>query len=111
MLSSLEMLRIQIVICRIATSTAHEERRPAQLPSSKINLTSPSTSELSGSAGTSHLLLRYMIVGSLSSFLASAQRSNLSVQRVQHFSSSGKINNFVLGVERVDDGVQARLTL
>ena len=71
----------------------------------------PSTSELSRSAGTSHLLLRYMIVSSLSSFRASARRANLSVQRVQHFSSSGKIDDFVLGVECVDDGVQARLTL
>jgi hypothetical protein len=32
------------------------------------------------------------------------------VQRVQNFSSSGKINDFVPGVECVDDGVQARLT-
>ena len=36
---------------------------------------------------------------------------NLSVQRVQHFSSSGKIDDFVFGVECVDDGAQARLTL
>src|SRR2546423_960581 len=37
--------------------------------------------------------------------------SNLSVQRVQHFSSSGKIDDFVLGVECADDCVQARRTL
>ncbi|WOH47524.1 hypothetical protein [Bradyrhizobium sp. sBnM-33] len=33
------------------------------------------------------------------------------MQRVQHFSSSGKIDDFVFGVECVDDGAQALLTL
>jgi hypothetical protein len=39
------------------------------------------------------------------------QLASLSTQRVQHFSSSGKIDDFVLGVECVDDGAQARLTV
>jgi len=34
--------------------------------------------------------------------------TSLSAQRVQHFSSSGKIDDFVFGVECVDDGVPAR---
>jgi hypothetical protein len=32
-------------------------------------------------------------------------------QLVQHFSGSGKIDDFVFGVECVDDGAQPRLTL
>jgi hypothetical protein len=38
------------------------------------------------------------------SFRAPALRQSLSAQRVQHFSSSGKIDDFVFGVECVDDG-------
>jgi hypothetical protein len=37
--------------------------------------------------------------------------AGLSAQRAQHFSSSGKIDDFVFGVECADDGAQARLTL
>jgi hypothetical protein len=35
---------------------------------------------------------------------------NLSVQRVQYFSCGNEIDDFVFGVECVDDGAQARLT-
>ena len=35
---------------------------------------------------------------------------DLSAQRVQHFSCSGKIDDFVFGVECVDDSAQALLT-
>jgi hypothetical protein len=34
--------------------------------------------------------------------------TSLSAQHVQHFSSGGKIHDFVLGVECVDDDAQAR---
>jgi hypothetical protein len=40
-----------------------------------------------------------------------AKALNLTAQGVPHFSSSGKIDDFVFGVECVDDGAQARLTL
>ena len=58
--------------------------------------------------------LRYAIVKFLVGFPHSTHPrggSSLSMQRVQHFSSNGKIDDFVLGVECVDDRAQACLTL
>ena len=77
--------------------------------------TSPLTADMSAGVGVG----RYVPLAEdreafegwpLSTPLAEA-RMNLPVQRVQHLSSSGKIDDFVLGVECVDDGAQARLTL